>query len=242
MSVFDLSGRHVAVAGGSSGIGLAVARLALDLGARVSLLGRHRPGLERAKLALEAKPAIAAADMGDADAARAAFAELGPIDDLVCTTGGSGDQGDFADGGAEAISAAMGAKLATQAGAVRAALSTLSDRGSIVLTSGAYGRRPSAGASGLVATNLAVEGLARALALELAPRRVNVVSPGLVDTPAHDAMGDEAREAMFEQARRSLPLGRVATPADVAAVYVAVLCCDYMTGSVVDVDGGAGLS
>ena len=99
-------------------------------------------------------------------------------------------------------------------------------------------RRPSAELSSLAAINAAVEALGRALAVELVPIRVNVVSPGLIDTPAYGGMPDEARKGMFAAvAKRSL-VGRVGKPEDIASLAMELMCNGFMTGVVVDVDGG----
>jgi NAD(P)-dependent dehydrogenase (short-subunit alcohol dehydrogenase family) len=89
--------------------------------------------------------------------------------------------------------------------------------------------------------NGALQSLVRTLAIELAPRRVNLVSPGLVDTPAYSGMPEEQRRAMFASAAQALPVRRIGRPADIADVVATVIAAPFMTGSIVDVDGGASL-
>jgi NAD(P)-dependent dehydrogenase (short-subunit alcohol dehydrogenase family) len=99
---------------------------------------------------------------------------------------------------------------------VKAAVPFINKSGSITLTSGAYAARPARGASTMVAINSAIEGLVRVLAMDLAPIRVNVVSPGLVDTPNFSRMDAESREAMFQMAAQTLLLKHVAKPEEIA--------------------------
>lgn len=239
MTPFDLSGQHVVVVGGSSGIGFAVARLALDLGARVTLASRTRAKLEAAAKGLQAKPAILAFDAIDPGAAAEAFATLDPIDHLVTTAGGAVAQGPLAETGWEGMSRTMVGKLGAQIEAVRAALPRIADRASVTLTSGAASRAPSKGSGALTATNAAIEALVGVLALELAPRRVNAVSPGLVDTAGLEAMAGDGAEALLARTAEALPVGIVAKPDDLAPHYVALMCGRYATGAVIDVNGGA---
>ena len=99
-------------------------------------------------------------------------------------------------------------------------------------------RRPSAGLASLAAINAAVEALGRALAVELAPVRVNVVSPGTTDTPAYAEMPDDARMGMFAAAAKRSLVGRVGRPEDIASLALELMCNSFMTGVVVDIDGG----
>lgn len=100
-------------------------------------------------------------------------------------------------------------------------------------------RRPSAGLAILASINAAIEVLGRALAVELAPIRVNVISPGITDTPAYAEMPDDARVEMFAAAPKRTLVGRVGQPEDIASLTLELMCNSFMTGIVVDVDGGA---
>ena len=93
----------------------------------------------------------------------------------------------------------------------------------------------------VAAINAAVEGLGRALAVELAPVRVNVISPGLVKTPAYKDMPDAQREAMYKNAADSLPSQRVGEPEDIASMALQIMTNPYLTGNVIDIDGGSRL-
>ncbi|WP_170573616.1 SDR family oxidoreductase [Ruegeria atlantica] len=121
----------------------------------------------------------------------------------------------------------------------RQALPALSAGGSFTFFSGVLSRRPSAGATGLGAVNAAVEALTKGLALELSGRaRVNCISPGMVATEAYAAMPDEARDEMYAQVGTSLPVGRVGVAEEVAQAVILAMTNDFLTGAVLDVDGG----
>jgi NAD(P)-dependent dehydrogenase (short-subunit alcohol dehydrogenase family) len=114
--------------------------------------------------------------------------------------------------------------------------------GSVVMLTGAAARTAMPGTAGLAAVNGAIAQMAMTLAKELAPLRVNVVSPGLVDTPAYDGLPAEAKRGLFEAAARSLPAGRTGIPEDVAGAVEFLLENTFTTGALLDVDGGARMS
>ncbi len=212
--------------GGSSGIGLASARRAAAAGWEVVVVSRHpeRADVDARKVVL---------DVTDADATRATLAALGPVDHLVCST--------VARAAApvkELDLAAARHAFETKLWGPLAAVQAADVRRSIVLVSGVFGSAPSRGAAATAAVNGAVEALTRVLAVELAPVRVNAVSPGIVDTPTWAGMADDEREAMFARLRRSLPVGRVGAPDDVADAIWHLLTNEFVTGTVLHVDGG----
>jgi NAD(P)-dependent dehydrogenase (short-subunit alcohol dehydrogenase family) len=212
--------------GGSSGIGLATARLAVEAGWDVVVVSRS-PG--RADIAAEK----AELDVTDAAAVRAFFGAVGPIDHLVSSTvaraGGPAKELDL-----DAARLAFETKLWGPFAAVQAA----DVRRSIVLLSGVAASTPMRGASSTAAVNGAVEALVRTLAVELAPVRVNAVSPGVIDTPTWSAMPTEQREALFSGLAGALPAGRIGSPDDVANAIWHLLTNEFVTGTVLHVDGG----
>jgi NAD(P)-dependent dehydrogenase (short-subunit alcohol dehydrogenase family) len=113
------------------------------------------------------------------------------------------------------------------------------DGGSITLMSGLYSTRPAAGGAIGAAAVAAVEGMTRALALDLAPIRVNAVAPGLIDTPLWDSFGSQ-RDAILASTAR-LPVGRAGRPEEVAAAVIFLMCNDFVTGTILSIDGGGGL-
>ncbi|WP_378143970.1 SDR family oxidoreductase [Cnuibacter sp. UC19_7] len=116
----------------------------------------------------------------------------------------------------------------------------LPETGSITLFSGVAADRPGPGTVAVTAVNAAIEGLSRSLAVELAPVRVNAVSPGVVDTEGWAHLGDGAAD-FFEETGRSLPAGRVGRPADIGSTVLHLIDNGYTTASTVHVDGGARL-
>jgi NAD(P)-dependent dehydrogenase (short-subunit alcohol dehydrogenase family) len=212
--------------GGSSGIGLAVARRAVAAGWDVIVASRNPA---RADIDAEAVEL----DVTDTAAVHAFFGSVGTIDHLVSSTvaraGGLAKELDLA-----AARHAFETKLWGPLAAIQAA----DVRGSIVLLSGVAASTPMSGGGATAAVNGAVEALVRTLAVELAPVRVNAVSPGVIDTPTWAAMPDDQREALFSRLAGALPVGRVGSPEDVADGIWHLLTNGFVTGTVLHVDGG----
>lgn len=232
-----LSGAHVVVFGGSSGIGFAAAAAAKAQGAEVTLVGRTVDKVEAASRALGgARTAVA--DIADRSAVEAVFRTLGRVDHLVITAG-SFIVGKLTESDPDQLLAAMHERIAGPLYAIKAALPLMPPTASIVLTSGQLGDRPSAdGTSVIAAAVRGVEGLARSLALELKPIRVNVVSPGFVDTPLFDVFGPESRAALLNQVGTSLPGGRVGHPEEVGEAIAFLLGNRYVNAEILHIDGG----
>lgn len=212
--------------GGSSGIGLAAARRAAAAGWDVVIASRDPDRAE-----IDAERVVL--DIGDETAVRATFAALGPIDHLVFSpvarAGGPAKSLDL-----EAARKAFETKLWGPFAAVQAA----DVRESIVFVSGVAAATPMRGGSATAAVNGAIEALVRTLAVELAPVRVNAVSPGIIATPTWDAMAAEDRVAMFDRLAGALPAGRVGTAEDLAEAIWLLLTNGFVTGVVLPVDGG----
>lgn len=238
----DLSGRRALFVGGSSGIGLASARLFHSLGATVILAGRSAARLEPARQSLGDASSVETVtfDFASAKQADEALAQLplGSIDHLVITAA-SITHGPFSEQPLAELRAMFDSKFWGAYGTVRAALPYLRDGGSIVLFSGVLSRRPGINCAALGAACAAVEALTRGLALELGPRlRVNCIAPGMVRTELHDRVPAERRKAMFEKTGSSLPVGRIGRPEEIAEAVLLAATTGYMTGHVLDVDGG----
>ena len=184
----DLNGKSVLIVGGSSGIGLAVAKAAAAEGAQVTIASRSTQKLEAA---LPTADAMAGMDGKFWSAYRVArYAKISPD-------------------------------------------------GSLTLTSGVRSQRPNASGMLQSAINSAVEGLGRGLSVELAPVRVNVISPGIIETPLFGGMAAADREAMFARLREGLPVRRLGQPEDVALAALSLMKNPYITGTTVVIDGGA---
>ncbi|MFI5893447.1 SDR family oxidoreductase [Actinoplanes sp. NPDC051513] len=223
------------VVGGTSGIGLATARLLQQRGATVHVVGRT----ER-KLDPELIPHWA--DGGDPAQIAAVVAKAGPIDWLVVSLSGGEGAGPIAGLDVATLRRAFDAKFWAHLTTVRAALPHLTPTGSITLIGAISARAAMPGTAGLAAINGAVEALVKPLAAELAPIRVNGVSPGLVDTPWWSGFPAEARAAYFAQMAERLPTRRVATAEDVAEVVALAATNPNLTATVIEADGGARLA
>jgi len=231
-----IENESVVIIGGSSGMGLAIAKEAADSGAAVIIAGRSQGKLDEAIRVIAGDVATYIVDLSDEGSVMKLFQSIGSFDHLVIT-GSSVKTGQLrelslADARASMNSKFWGAYIAARYAQIR-------PKGSITFFSGILSRRPSSGLASLAAINAAVEALGRALALELAPIRVNVVSPGLTDTPAYATMPDDARKGMFAAVAKRLPVGRVGRPEDIASLTLELMRNNFLTGLVVDVDGGA---
>lgn len=230
--------QHVVITGGSSGIGLAVARLAAGRGASVTLLARRLERLERACAAVGDRARAHVVDVTDETALARVMSSLGPIDHLVTAAGGQAVDAPFLDLDPGVARRLFEVKYWGQYHALRCALPHMRKHGSATLFSAWLARKPTAGFPTYAAIDGAVEALARVLAQELAPLRINVVSPGVIDTALYDNLDTATREQVFAGVASQLPLGRVGTPEECATAVLYLMDNAYSTGAVVDVDGG----
>lgn len=228
------------IVGGSSGIGEAAAAAFLGAGHLVTIASRSSDKLEAARRRLGDVTALEVDATSDVSV-RTMIAQVGRIDHLVIAAGAGVASGPFAELGPDALMAAVNGKLLAQARVVHAAMGRIAPGGSITFIGGVAGRKALPGMAPAAVANLGIEALARALAREIAPIRVNVVAPGLVDTPAYAGMLEASRTAMFAGAAASLPAGRIGAPADIGDAILAIATNRFLTGEVVVIDGGASL-
>ncbi|WP_294641333.1 SDR family oxidoreductase [uncultured Aureimonas sp.] len=231
----ELNGRRVLVVGGSSGIGLAIARQADRVGAAVTIASRSQAKLDEARAALGPDAEASVLDTGDMDAIEAFFAARDTFDHVVVSAAQTAT-GPVRKLPLEDARKAMESKFWGAYRIARAA--RINDRGSLTFITGYLADRPSAASVTQGAINAALDGLARGLALELSPIRVNTVSPGTIDTPLWSKLSDEARQAMFERAAANLPARTVGQPDDIANAVLFLMTTPFATGSTVRVDGG----
>ena len=234
-----LSNTRALVIGGSSGIGLATARLMAAEGAVVTIASRSRHKLDVAIRDLGPQATAAELDTGDAEAVERFFIDHAPFDHIVISAAQT-PSGPVRGLSLDDARRAMESKFWGAYRVARAA--RIAEGGSLTFVSGFLSVRPSAGAVLQGAINAALEALARGLALELAPVRVNAVSPGLIETPLWSGLSEEKRTAMFAGAAERLPARRVGQPDDIARAVLFLASTPFATGSTVRVDGGGAIA
>jgi NAD(P)-dependent dehydrogenase (short-subunit alcohol dehydrogenase family) len=237
MNTNPLANQTVAVFGASSGIGLAVARGARALGARVIAIGRDRARLQAAAGADALE--IAACDIADEDAVAALLRDIGTLDHVVVTAGGVVGPSPLTTLDFAAARDAMATKLHGSLIVAKHAAPRLAKRGSIGFTTGVLGRKITAHTVVKTVINAALEAAVRQLARELAPLRVYGVSPGPVDTPNWGPLGDADRRARAHKLAATLPVGFMASTDDTAQAYLFAMQARALTGTVIDLDSGA---
>ena len=241
MTTGNLTDKTVVIIGGTAGIGLATAVAASEAGAKVWVAGRSQTNLDKARSVAKGRFQVVQADTHDAGALKALFGQAGPIDHLVSAAiGGERTLKPFLEQTEEQFKAAFD-KLWGYAKVVRCAAPSLHSGSSVTLVSGSPARKIRPAQSALSCVGGAVENLVRCLAVEMAPIRVNVVSPGPVDTAMFDWMGSDKAMRLSEMTKTHL-IKRAGRPEEVAAGILFVMQNEFVTGTTVDVDGGRILS
>ena len=228
-----LAGKKVVVVGGSSGIGLSTAEMAKREGADVIIASRNAARLEAA--AEKLKAIAIPADVTSDESVENLFRRCGSVDHVVVTAAQL-RTGPFKTVAMEDVRYTMEGKFWGAWRVARAA--EIRPGGSLTLVSGYLSIRPRPNSAIISVANGALESLARSLALELAPVRVNAVSPGIIDTPIRAAMPEAARRDMLAQTAAKLPVGRVGVGEDIARQILSFMTNGFATGSIVYLDGG----
>ena len=233
----ELLGQTVVLIGGSAGIGLETARRARSEGADVILTGRNPERLEQAALDVDART-TAAFDANDAAALKRFFDGLpAPIDHVLVTAGGP-QYVPLLEMDADQVRNALGEHVVLGLEVARNAAAKMRPGGTLLLMGGTGGRRIRRELGIVSAATAVLPPFTAALALELAPVRVNLIAAGFVDTPlSASLLGDQLDERRNEL-QRTLPIGRVVEPADVAALAVHIMSNTALTGATYVIDGG----
>ncbi|WP_329066040.1 SDR family oxidoreductase [Amycolatopsis sp. NBC_01480] len=231
----SLAGTKVLIVGRASGIARATVLAVRAAGAEVIVAGRD---VEKLAAAYD-DPGISAetVDLTDEASVAALGERLGRIDHVVSTASARA-RGRIGDLAPETVLLSFSTKVVGPLLLAKHLAPWMPQDGSFVLFSGSSAQKPSIGMLAVAATNGAVDVLTRSLAVELAPIRVNAVSPGTIDTGAYDALGAENKAALFAQRSATSPARRIGTPDDIAGAVVFALTSLFLTGVALSVDGG----
>ena len=233
-----LHNKRVVILGGSSGIGLAVAEQAASQGAKLVIASSNAERVQKAIESLGGNAQGHTLDLSDEQAVETLFAKLGAFDHLVFTAGDSLHLHNLATTDLKQARRAFELRYWAALAAVKYGSKNICKGGSVVLTTGVAGQRPQKGWVVAASVCGTIDALTRALAVELAPIRVNAVSPGVVRTNLWQSMSAAEREQMYESVGNSLPVGRVGEPHDIAQAYLFLMQEGFSTGQTLVVDGG----
>jgi NAD(P)-dependent dehydrogenase (short-subunit alcohol dehydrogenase family) len=233
-----LQNKRVVVLGGSSGIGLAVAEQATAQGAELVIASSNQQRVQQAAKSLGGNSKGHALDLTDEQAIQTFFQKLGDFDHLVFTAGDSLQLNELATADLKKARQAFELRYWAALAAVKYGSPHIRTGGSIVLTTGIAGLRPRKGWVFGASVCGTVDALTRALAVELAPIRVNAVSPGVVRTNLWQNIPEKERETMYQNIAKTLPVGRVGEASDIAQAYLFLMNEGFSTGQIVVVDGG----
>jgi len=233
----QLAGQTVVLIGGSAGIGLETARRARAEGAEVILTGRNPEPLRQAAVDVGAR-STAAFDATDSAALEQFFDGLADPIDHVMVTAGAPTYGPLLEMPADQVRDALSDHVVLGLETARSAHDKMRPGGTLVLMGGTGGRRIVRGLGIVSAATAAIPPFVAALALELAPVRVNLIAAGFVDTPLSASLLGVQLEARRHELRTTLPIGRVVGPEDVAALAVHIMANTALTGATFDIDGG----
>lgn len=232
---------HVLIVGGSSGMGFALAERLLTTGVAVTIVSRSSERLANAYEKLGRAPHLqtANADATSEEDVKRLFGSVGDLHHIVSTAADVG--GVYVPLPEMDMSTArrvIDSKVVAPLLLAKHGMSRLAAAGSITFTSGIAAYRPAPKGSVVAAINGAIESLVYALAVELAPIRVNAVSPGWVDTPIWDSVAGEGKAAALDAMAKRLPVGRIGQAGDIAQAIESVMRNGFISGTVVHVDGG----
>lgn len=233
----SLENQKVVVVGGTSGIGLAIAKAAVVQGASIVVASRSQKRCEQAASIIGGDVKAYTVDVTEEDSIQALFDQVGEFDHLVTTPGNPITFSSFLDADMTLVTHQFAVKFWGQYLCAKYGAKRIKPQGSITFMSG--GGRQNKGNSTLASINGAIDSFGKLLAVELAPIRVNVVRPGLVKTDVWNNFSQAERLDMYKTVGDKLMVGRVGTPEDIAETYLYFLSNSFTTGVAIDVDGGA---
>jgi NAD(P)-dependent dehydrogenase (short-subunit alcohol dehydrogenase family) len=233
----DLTGKRVVVVGGKTGIGLGIAQAAHAAGANVTVASRRSVSVtDYPELAPFEQLVL---DISDEEAVRATFDGIDTLDHLIVVAGPTdGSWGAFMDEDMRGARSYLNTKFLGSWACARYAVPKLSSNGSITFLTGGIAARAKIGMTAVTSTFAAVEALARSLALELGPIRVNAIRPGYIDTDLWNFLSPTDAADVREKVRANFPARRIGHPADVAHAALFLMTNPYVTGTVIEVSGG----
>jgi NAD(P)-dependent dehydrogenase (short-subunit alcohol dehydrogenase family) len=236
----SLKDQTVLIVGRGSGLARAIALAVLDAGGRVIAAGR---GQEALSAAYAGEPGVSTeiVDLNDEASIAALGERIGPFDHVVSTASARA-RGRVADLDRDAIRLSFDTKVIGPLMLAKHLAPRINPGGSFVIFSGVAAAKIAVGTLGVAITNAAADTLARSLALELAPIRVNAISPGVIDTGAWDALGEQGKADYFTRVSTSNPARRIGTPEDIAQGVLFALTNTFLTGQTLHVDGGEPLT
>ena len=233
--------QKIIIIGASQGIGFATAKLLASQGNTLIIASKTKEKIDFAAIEIGGKTTPKVLDFTDESAVRNFFQGIGTFDHLLLIGAGLPAWGELEKIETEALRSAFNSKFFGYFFCIKHAKPFIRNNGSILMITGGAARKAIKGTSGLAAVNGALLAMGKTLALELAPIRVNIISSGVVDTPAYDWMGQEQKEGFLHQRGKQIPIGRVGQPEEIAHAIEAVLDNEFITGSILDVDGGGSL-
>lgn len=235
----SLAGKKVVVLGGTSGIGLATSLLAAENGALVVVASSTQKKIDEALSILPKGSTGFTADLEDEKQTELLFEKIGEFDHLIFTAGDKLSFKELSELNIEEAKKSINLRFWGAIMAAKYAMPMIRKDGSIILTTGALGRKPREGTTVIAAMASAIEGLTRALAIELAPIRVNAVCVGTVRTNLLENMSQTDREEFYNKIGNKLLIGRVGIPNEIAEAYLYLMRASFSTGQIVVADGGS---
>lgn len=234
------SNQTLVIVGGSSGIGLATAKAAHAQGASVMVVGRSRERLDQAIAEIGSGVRGVLADVEDEASVEAAFTEIGQFDHLFISAQDAATA-TLSETTKDKLRPTLDSKIWGALHVVKHATSRISERGSITFVSGLAGRKGYPGYAIAGAANAGIEAVARNLAVELAPIRVNTMCAGVINTSMLDRVFGEQKSQMIEQIAAKLPVRRIGRPEEIADAVLFLMSNGFITGTTLLIDGGDAL-